>query len=506
MALELEECAVASLQSTLLLLLIRNWFKRVWIIQEVGSARIASILCGNKSVSSSTFSVMHLLLDLKPAPHAQVQAVLGIMPGPLRKQSWWNTDRTFLTLLGQFNESKATRAHDRIYALLGIASDAPELPIEYGCPFQQVVEQTVALLTLGDTKLGHLLRYRKPMGSITAFNLNRIFQGITDINSFALRVFKLACEDHAEEFLRHLIDSPLMRTVAHKSGYQGSLPFAISLYDDWNTSNQGNPPRMTIFEDAWVEETVPADDSDGGYLPPLQYAPVEEVDTTLADLPDEDTETHATKKLWRLCRTGNENNVYHMLDRGAAINGHQAGRTPLHDAVCFCRPRVVRILVGRGADLAARDELGYTPLHVAELKDAREIVAFLLTHGADELAVDRNGRTPWQLNWSNHKRRKQRTRRDINQQLMMVANVSDRSLLRSLSEERDDKEDHTEDLPEKANSSYTWERPQYLEEPSNKVDGVVGPTAPRVTGQGDRVAVQVFEHDGDLPVRGKGVV
>jgi hypothetical protein len=38
-------------------LLRRNWFKRVWIIQEVVNARVAEIACGGKSVSASIFAL-----------------------------------------------------------------------------------------------------------------------------------------------------------------------------------------------------------------------------------------------------------------------------------------------------------------------------------------------------------------------------------------------------------------------------------------------------------------
>ncbi|KAK7984404.1 hypothetical protein PG989_011806 [Apiospora arundinis] len=111
-------------------LMERAWFKRVWIIQEVANARVALIMCGTKSVASRTFSMMHHLMHLRPHPHTR--EVMEVMPGPLRNQSWWTTDRRLITLLIKFHGSEATQEHDRIYALLGIASDAPVIPIDYG--------------------------------------------------------------------------------------------------------------------------------------------------------------------------------------------------------------------------------------------------------------------------------------------------------------------------------------------------------------------------------------
>jgi hypothetical protein len=49
-----------------LLLLHRNWFKRVWIIQEIANAQAAKIVCGSNSISASTS-----LLGITPDPHCQ---------------------------------------------------------------------------------------------------------------------------------------------------------------------------------------------------------------------------------------------------------------------------------------------------------------------------------------------------------------------------------------------------------------------------------------------------
>jgi hypothetical protein len=56
----------------------------------------------------------------------QCQTILDIMPGPLRKVSWWSTDRSLSQLLGKFRSSKSSDPRDLVYALLGISSDHPE--------------------------------------------------------------------------------------------------------------------------------------------------------------------------------------------------------------------------------------------------------------------------------------------------------------------------------------------------------------------------------------------
>ncbi|KAK8107025.1 heterokaryon incompatibility protein-domain-containing protein [Apiospora kogelbergensis] len=105
------------------------WFQRVWVIQEVANASAVTVICGSKSVSSRIFSMMPCIMDLEIDRHTA--AVLEVMPGPLRQQSWWNADRRLIMLLTKFSGSKASQEHDLIYALLGIASDAETLDLGF---------------------------------------------------------------------------------------------------------------------------------------------------------------------------------------------------------------------------------------------------------------------------------------------------------------------------------------------------------------------------------------
>ncbi|KAF2177019.1 HET-domain-containing protein, partial [Zopfia rhizophila CBS 207.26] len=104
------------------LLLERPWFQRVWILQEVANANAAVVCTGNRSVPARIFALTPWLTGVRPKPHCQ--AVLDIMPGRSRKDSWWSQKRDLYTLLVKFNGSKASDERDMIYALLGISSDA----------------------------------------------------------------------------------------------------------------------------------------------------------------------------------------------------------------------------------------------------------------------------------------------------------------------------------------------------------------------------------------------
>ena len=135
-------------------LLGRPWFKRVWILQEVANARAAIVVCGTHSVSARIFAVMPFLLGIKLDPHCQ--AVLDILPGASRRESWFHQKRDLRTLLVRFNNSEATDPRDKIFALLGISSDACDarfLQADNSKSEEEVIQCTISFL-LSFHKLG----------------------------------------------------------------------------------------------------------------------------------------------------------------------------------------------------------------------------------------------------------------------------------------------------------------------------------------------------------------
>jgi hypothetical protein len=128
-------------------LLSRPWFKRVWILQEIANAKRASILCGTKSIRAHTLALAPSLMNIKPERHCQ--AVLDIMPGRLREQTWWSKSRSLYNLLQKFIESEASDPRDKVYALLGISSDAQDtngLHPDYKKSLHEVIQDTSSFL------------------------------------------------------------------------------------------------------------------------------------------------------------------------------------------------------------------------------------------------------------------------------------------------------------------------------------------------------------------------
>ena len=84
-----------------------------------------------------------------------------------------------------------------------------------------------------------------------------------------------------------------------------------------------------------------------------------------------------------------------LLGRKADVNAKdERGRTPLHYAAWKGHKDVAELLLANKADVNAKDEKGSTPLHLAVIVDGEEMVELLLANKADMNAEDSEGRTP----------------------------------------------------------------------------------------------------------------
>lgn len=125
----------------------RPWFDRVWILQEVANAQSAFVHCGTRAVSARFFAMAPNFLEIELT--SQCRAVLAIMPGQSRKESWWSSNRTLHSLLSHFSRSQSQCPQDLVYALLNISSDAQQssglLP-NYDKVEREVLEETFRFL------------------------------------------------------------------------------------------------------------------------------------------------------------------------------------------------------------------------------------------------------------------------------------------------------------------------------------------------------------------------
>lgn len=174
----------SSVTRGLLDLLGREWFSRIWVIQEAALARAAIITCGRNSVNSRAFVVMPTLLGI--ACNENVQSRLQVMPGLLRKRSWWaGPDSQDLgMLLQKFGRSKAKDPRDIIYALIGLSKHAFTSDIlrpDYEISIQEAIQHTVLYLLVQE---GHVRRCSGcDVGDMPAWNVDQFLSALQDLPS-----------------------------------------------------------------------------------------------------------------------------------------------------------------------------------------------------------------------------------------------------------------------------------------------------------------------------------
>jgi len=85
---------------------------------------------------------------------------------------------------------------------------------------------------------------------------------------------------------------------------------------------------------------------------------------------------------WSL-KNGEIDDVKRFVEEdGADVNKEVDGRRPLHYAADFGHVEVVDYLIGKGADVDARDKHDITPLLAAVFEGHTEVVRLMLANGA----------------------------------------------------------------------------------------------------------------------------
>jgi ankyrin repeat protein len=114
----------------------------------------------------------------------------------------------------------------------------------------------------------------------------------------------------------------------------------------------------------------------------------------------------ATLTLFEACAAGEVERTERLIasDRSDVNAFSDDGWTPLHLAAYFGHTKIAEMLLGHGADVAARSRnaTGNTALHAALAGDHKLLAGLLLGHGADVNAPDAAGWRPLHLAAANN--------------------------------------------------------------------------------------------------------
>ncbi|KAJ4130318.1 hypothetical protein NW768_007301 [Fusarium equiseti] len=192
------------------------WFTRVWVLQEVANAKRAVVECNLGKIPAKLFALLPHIIG-SPVSE-QCQAVLEIMPGPLRTTSWWSQDRNLCTLLCKFKGSEAADPRDRVYALLGMASDVEISAIEADyAKEERIIVQELCM---------HFYGRQNPMNTFTTTSIRELQSQISTISAqiFTEKLGQHVTTDCLMQFLRRQgMMKDVSNTVFHKILDHGSL-------------------------------------------------------------------------------------------------------------------------------------------------------------------------------------------------------------------------------------------------------------------------------------------
>lgn len=373
-------------RSGLVDLLGRPWFQRVWILQEAFNAKRAAILCGWNEVPTETFVIMPRLMDVEV--DGLVQAVLDIMPGYLRRSSWGNEKPDLRALLRRFNNSKATDLRDKVYALLGIASDARadgKLQPNYSISLGDTIRHAICYLLFSS---GPDWICPLPGWAFDLFILN-----LSDLPS---QVLQWAVAHGKETTVREL----LARTAVdiNRAPAAGQSPLAYLARHGYP---QESHPSHTIVKTLLARDEINVNILDSAGDTPLHIAAEHNTPLVARELlSHHDIHPNHRNQKWKTplglaAENGHDTIIRLLLQHPQTDIEHPNGPpdikqyTPLWLAASKGNTSTVELLLQHGADIEARDTLaGETALYFACRRGDLSVAELLLAHGADKDARD----------------------------------------------------------------------------------------------------------------------
>ncbi|GAB1206045.1 hypothetical protein APSETT445_004726 [Aspergillus pseudonomiae] len=175
--------------TALIALLERPWFRRVWVLQEVGVARSVLVKCGPMEMNGYAFSsglrgiedfnnrcprVQSLINSVRPVTYLLGRAIFRPGQSVLHERR-----RPLGELLDMYHSHKATIRHDKVFALLGMCCEnleaaglLPHYEVPWELLFQRIIRhvlsQRVSIETWPDKELALIKGMGYSLGRVSA--------------------------------------------------------------------------------------------------------------------------------------------------------------------------------------------------------------------------------------------------------------------------------------------------------------------------------------------------
>ncbi|KIW64759.1 hypothetical protein PV04_09669 [Phialophora macrospora] len=130
----------------------RTYWMRIWTLQEILLAKWPSLVCGSRMCPWYAWAIaVDLILEAKTVVGVWAKGLHADSPAVIVCRQWFsNVDGVPLDSLAQlvvrFQRSECSDKHDKVYALLGLASDASNFPVKYECPLMEILFDIFTIL------------------------------------------------------------------------------------------------------------------------------------------------------------------------------------------------------------------------------------------------------------------------------------------------------------------------------------------------------------------------
>lgn len=123
----------------------RQYWQRIWIVQEVLLATEVKILCGGLCIDS--MKLQELLEDVQavayksPGERTVLSSPAAVIIGA--KAQWNGQLQPLALLLERYRKQRSTDVRDKVYALHGLASDSDAIAIDYNIDPKELLVQII---------------------------------------------------------------------------------------------------------------------------------------------------------------------------------------------------------------------------------------------------------------------------------------------------------------------------------------------------------------------------
>lgn len=249
-----------------------NYWRRMWIIQEIMFAKQVTIYCGSKRISWSTFEQLvkdlQTISDIGREHHTPCASLILASPAVViakAKAAWGGNLQPLTTLLQLYRDHEATNILDKVYALHGLAKDSADIAVDYGITADELLVKVLhhAYCTLGSrTDMKEATRSLVRFGEVMAGILN-VDCSAKEI-SFHISMAERQCQDDeassvetlqakSDDIIEHTKDDTATSNIPKQNvDYLSQDWTKEDIWTSWRyiTSNKGQFDNSARLENA----------------------------------------------------------------------------------------------------------------------------------------------------------------------------------------------------------------------------------------------------------------